>query len=54
MPIAPATRSKRIMGYSVGSSLGAVHCKAALEIGLKKIKKRTAKALIHHRSGDPV
>ena len=45
---------KRIMGYCVAPTLGAVHCKAALEMALKKIKKRTAKALIHHRSGDPV
>lgn len=40
--------SKRIMGYNVAPTLGAVHCKAALEMALKKIKKRTAKALIHH------
>lgn len=40
--------SKRIMGYNVASSLGAIHCKAALDMALKKIKKRTAKALIHH------
>ncbi|WP_223834353.1 integrase core domain-containing protein, partial [Spirosoma profusum] len=40
--------SKRIMGYSVAPTLGAIHCKAALEMALKKIKKRTAKALIHH------
>ncbi len=46
--------SKRIMGYCVAPTLGAVHCKAALQMALKKIKKRTAKALIHHRSGDPV
>jgi len=40
--------SKRIMGYSVAPTLGAIYCKAALEMALKKIKKRTAKALIHH------
>ena len=40
--------SKRIMGYSVVSTLGAIHCKAALQMALKKIKKRTAKTLIHH------
>ncbi|MBD2755298.1 IS3 family transposase [Spirosoma validum] len=40
--------SKRIMGYAVAPTLGAIHCKTALEMALKKIKKRTAKALIHH------
>lgn len=40
--------SKRIMGYSVAPTLGSVHCKAALQMALKKIKKRTAKTLIHH------
>ena len=40
--------SKRIMGYNVAPTLGAVHCKVALQMALKKIKKRTAKTLIHH------
>jgi hypothetical protein len=53
MPIPNELWQGRLCGYSVGSSLGAIHCKAALEMALKKIKKRTAKALIHHRSGDP-
>ena len=40
--------SKRIMGYCVAPTLGATHCKAALQMALKKINRRTAKALIHH------
>ena len=40
--------SKRIMGYCVAPTLGAVHCKTALQMALKKINRRTAKALIHH------
>ena len=40
--------SKRIMGYCVASTLGAIHCKAALQMALKKINRRTAKTLIHH------
>ncbi|GAB3958335.1 hypothetical protein GCM10028805_52470 [Spirosoma harenae] len=39
-------------GYNVAPTLGAVYCKAALEMALKKIKKRTAKALIHHSDRD--
>lgn len=40
--------SKRIMGYCVAPTLGAIHCKAALQMALKKINRRTAKTLIHH------
>ena len=40
--------SKRIMGYCVAPTLGAIHCKTALQMALKKINRRTAKALIHH------
>ena len=40
--------SKRIMGYCVAPTLEAVHCKTALQMALKKINRRTAKALIHH------
>ena len=40
--------SKRIMGYCVAPTLDAVHCKTALQMALKKIKKRAAKSLIHH------
>ena len=48
MIIAPAPRSKRIMGYCVATTLDAVHCKTALQMALKKINKRMAKSLIHH------
>ena len=40
--------SKRIMGYCVAPTLEAVHCKTALQMALKKINRRTARALIHH------
>lgn len=40
--------SKRIMGYCVGPSLETTYCKEALQMALKKVNKRTAKALIHH------
>ena len=40
--------SKRIMGYCVAPTLGAIHCKTALQMALKKINRRTAKVLIHH------
>jgi len=40
--------SKRIMGYCVATTLDAVHCKVALQMALKKIKKRAFKSLIHH------
>ena len=37
--------SKRIMGYCVAPTLGAIHCKVALQMALKKINRRTAKII---------
>jgi putative transposase len=46
--------SKRVMGYGVAQTLHAVHCKAALQMALEQLAEGDGKALIHHRSGDPV